>query len=178
MLLFSVFMVGFFAHKSYLWVLEFNHFYLKIKKPFEELVKRGVDIYKFDYRSNDIVCFRFDDGKYLYLHINKKYFSLFNGEEYLLSSSDKRIMNENSRFYCSMIEKYHDDIFVDIVILNKSVYSTNIFSDGKLEEINSLLDIDEGEKLSVDMILDKIINSGLDSLCETEKEFLKNNTKN
>ncbi len=148
----------------------------KIRKPLEELDNRGLDIYTFMYRQSDYVVIKFDKENYIYLDISKQTVGVYKNKTCLFSNH-KSLHKEFEMFYMKLVNKFHKEIYVDIVIINNIEYSTNIFSEESTQIYNNVIKernnaLKNDDDLTVDNILDKINKTGIKSLSDKELDFL------
>lgn len=137
---------------------------------------------KFSKRFNKYVHFKC--GKYFVVYtIDNCQLSIFQGEICIALSNqiDPKITNEISDFIEHEFSKEINDVVeVDGNLISKNCFP-NINNSQKWEDsfLNKIEDENNKKenKLNLDHILDKISDTGYETLTEIEKEFLKNFSK-
>jgi len=128
---------------------------------------------KFSQRVHHYVQFKVE--KYLLVYIlDKKELAIFDGESCIANSTqiDKQISDKLIKYLDSNFKKEINDDLIDV--------GGYFVSQSYIDEVNKsftemdLSDENYEEELNLDDILDKINNSGINSLTEKELEFLNN----
>lgn len=171
-------------------------FYIDIKEkerinnrhiyPLEQFMDNYQDSLIFSYRWADYVYFRYDMSNienYLSVNIKNKTLSLFNkGEVVFTYSEDVEVRKLHKEYAEELISEYHNEIFVEVKKVNGLTMSADYIKNQYLifkalseikEENVETENETEHEDLNIDDILEKIHKSGMESLTDNEKEFLK-----
>lgn len=144
------------------------------KKPLDELAKRGLDIYKFSSRQGDWVRISFDNNKYISLDLKKKQLYVFEND-IIIFSHHASYKKDYDNLYNKLYYKFYKEIEVDVANIQGVLYSLNIIPKNILGIFNlNKEEYIEDINYTVDDLLEKITNSGLKSLTDSEIEFLKN----
>ena len=140
-------------------------------KPLLDLKSRGLNIFRFNVREDDTVIFNYDTDKTMYINLSSKNIVCYD-TNYRLFEYHSKYAKEYNDFFDSIINKFYKEIFEDVIIVNFKTYSNNSI----YGQILSFFPKENKIKKSLnkDDILDKILVSGIESLTEEEKEFLKN----
>ncbi len=186
--LFFGILIGVFLYFIYTKFVHFLNIQTYFKKPLEALNNRDLSIFQFLYRQGNYVTLSYDEKNIIYLNLNNQTITVYKNDVYYFGTHQE-LLTEYTIFYNKLINKFQKEIYVDIVKINNIEYSRNSFSEEMLEylksvnyEINFFNDVPKSFKeetnniLTIDAILDKINKSGMESLTEKEKDFLKNNS--
>ena len=149
--------------------LIFNYIndYNKYVKPLDTFIETPLSRLTFIQRFNNFFSLKL--GEYIiYGNLDKKEITIFIGDKAWLVTTDlnKRRMDY---IYNRLCDGFHNDIFVNITKLNENIISNNLMSIDK--EGDSVIETYD-EVPTVDEILDKISEMGIENLTKQEKDIL------
>lgn len=169
-------------------------------KPFEKLLTKPKEYFRFGSRSKNLVTIYYGDKDepYIFINLDTKKIAILE-ENNVIGVEVDLIKNELDDFYKKLLTYFNDEIFNDVVKVNDDIYSSNLYDSALSTEIiksiqdsgilSKILQGDEDSPYEeddepildinkeIDRILDKISDSGVESLTEKEQMFLKNNSK-
>lgn len=167
----------------------------KYFKPFEPLINKPKDYFRFHKRNTNLVYIYYGSSKetYLLLNLDTESIAIMEGSNVLGVKIDS-IQKEVNELYELLVSYFHDEIYKDVTIIDGITYSNNIApsiisnqlikavrDSGALDGIVDFKDesVASDVKMSpkdiqneIDRILDKISVGGLESLSEEENKFL------
>lgn len=171
--------LGIFLYDQYLRYV--NNYILDkhYKTPLLALEKRGLNIYKFLYRQGDFVMLNFDLNSQVFIDMKKRTVAVYENDMFIFSTH-KKFIKDFERFYFALLVKFHKEIFEEVIKINNVTYSKNMFNLNIIDTLETTLqkkDIVQPDILTVDDILDKINENGINSLTEEERNYLYNQNK-
>ena len=117
-----------------------------------------------------MVTFSYGNGKYLfYLNLKDTQLYIYEDKNLKIIKNDYN-KKELEYMYHRLYNSFNADINIDVSNFNGSVYSKHLIKDVAKEEVSELVE----HIPNVDDILDKINQSGIDSLTQKELDILKN----
>jgi hypothetical protein len=186
--LFLGILLGAFLYFLYTRISDFLDIQKNYRKPLEALDSRDLSIFKFLYRQGNYAVLSYDEKNTIYLDLNNQTVTVYKNDVFYFGTHHT-LTTEFTIFYNKLVHRFQKEIYIDIVKINNIEYSKNSFSEEMLDylksvnyEINFFNEVPQSFKeetknfLNIDSILDKINRSGIESLTEKEKEFLKKNS--
>lgn len=170
-------------------IIKFFDFKNKTLTPFRNLKKRGLDIYTFVYRQGDYAVINYDKEYLIYLDVINNTFSVFKGKDikflygnYIKEHTIYCLYNsEFDEFVKSLLNKFNN-VITDTINVNGLEVSKNNLSKETIEYYEKLNGkepvqvpvsvIEKSQTEVLNSILDKINETGIESLTSEEREFL------